>query len=137
MFEIKDKAVLITGGTAGIGLATARHFSEQGAQVVISGRRNEGEEIAQAMGCGFIQADLANLAEIDRLFEQALAMLGRLDDSRMAKWSPSSFQPSAVHSLRVASISSSVTVASSTTLYSTIPAPSPQGSMRAAISFAA
>ena len=78
-FDLKGKTVLITGGTAGIGLATARHFAEQGADVVISGRRTEGEEIAHGVGCRFIQADLADLAQIDRLFDQALAMLGQLD----------------------------------------------------------
>ena len=78
-FEIKGKTVLITGGTAGIGLATARHFAGQGADVVISGRRAEGKKIAHDKGCGFIQADLADLEQIDALFEQALAMLGHLD----------------------------------------------------------
>jgi hypothetical protein len=45
------------------------------------------------------------------------AIEGRFEESRMANWIPSSFQPCEVHSLSVFSISSSVTVPSSTTLY--------------------
>jgi len=78
-FSIARKATLITGGTAGIGLATARHFAEHGAKVVISGRRNNGAEIAKEMGCHFIQADMALATDIEKLFSMATKHLGNLD----------------------------------------------------------
>ncbi|RED52059.1 SDR family NAD(P)-dependent oxidoreductase [Aestuariispira insulae] len=78
-FSISGKKVLITGGTAGIGLATAAHFVAQGADVVICGRRESGEEVAREIGCHFVRADMTVPAEIDELFQQTLALLGGLD----------------------------------------------------------
>jgi NAD(P)-dependent dehydrogenase (short-subunit alcohol dehydrogenase family) len=78
-FSISGKATLITGGTAGIGLATAKHFAEQGAKVVISGRRENGEDIAGAIGCQFVQADMSHPDDIESLFSQAVDHLGKLD----------------------------------------------------------
>ena len=78
-FSISGKATLITGGTAGIGLATAGHFVDQGAKVIISGRRSQGAEIAAQLGCDFIQADMTLPAEIETLFSKAGEKLGKLD----------------------------------------------------------
>ena len=78
-FSISGKATLITGGTAGIGFATAKHFAEQGANVVISGRRDNGAEIAKSIGCHFIQTDLQKPGDIEKLFAGAVEHLGKLD----------------------------------------------------------
>jgi NAD(P)-dependent dehydrogenase (short-subunit alcohol dehydrogenase family) len=78
-FSINGKATLITGGTAGIGLATARHFADQGANVIIGGRRNNGFDIAKDIGCHFIQVDMGAPSDIENLFLAAMGQLGKLD----------------------------------------------------------
>ena len=58
IFSLSGKTALVTGGTSGIGLVTAQRFVDAGAQVVISGRRAEGQQIAQDIGAEFIAAPL-------------------------------------------------------------------------------
>ncbi len=58
MFNVQDKVVLITGGTAGIGLARADRLVRAGARVVISGRRDNGAAIADDIGATFIRLDV-------------------------------------------------------------------------------
>jgi NAD(P)-dependent dehydrogenase (short-subunit alcohol dehydrogenase family) len=53
MFDVKGKSALITGGTSGIGLATAERLQSAGARVVIVGRRAGGAEIAERIGAKF------------------------------------------------------------------------------------
>jgi NAD(P)-dependent dehydrogenase (short-subunit alcohol dehydrogenase family) len=80
-----EKVVLITGGTSGIGRATAVAFAEQGANVVISGRREaEGAEsvslIKKAGGQGlFVRGDVSEESEIEGLVAKTLERFGRLD----------------------------------------------------------
>ena len=59
--RLLDKVVIITGATSGIGLEIARFSISQGANVVISGRReNQGKKIANQLGerCRFIKCDV-------------------------------------------------------------------------------
>ena len=70
--KLKDKIALITGGTEGIGLATAKLFVKEGAYVFITGRRQkELDEAVKAIGSNVsgVQGDVANLADLDRLYE--------------------------------------------------------------------
>src|SRR6202051_4680422 len=79
--KLQGKVAVITGGTTGIGLATARLFVKEGAYVFITGRRQkELDEAVQAIGINVtgIQGDVAKLADLDRLYE-AVKKNGRID----------------------------------------------------------
>lgn len=82
---LKDKVVVITGTTSGIGEAMARLFAAQGAKVVGSGRREEkGEgimqEIRDAGGeCFFVKTDVSDHTQIKRLIDTAVEKYGRID----------------------------------------------------------
>jgi len=70
--KFENKVVIVTGGTSGIGLATAKAFSEQGAAVFVTGRRKEALDAAvKAIGGRVtgIQADMSKLTDIDRLYD--------------------------------------------------------------------
>jgi NAD(P)-dependent dehydrogenase (short-subunit alcohol dehydrogenase family) len=79
--KLQGKVAVITGGTTGIGLATAKLFVKEGAYVFITGRRQkELDEAAKAIGSNVtgIQGDIAKLSDLDRLYE-AVKAKGRLD----------------------------------------------------------
>ena len=75
-FSIQGKRTLITGGTAGIGLAVARHFAAAGARVVISGRRSEGSQIAADIGATFVEMDVSDPESVARGTVRAGDQLG-------------------------------------------------------------
>jgi NAD(P)-dependent dehydrogenase (short-subunit alcohol dehydrogenase family) len=80
--RLKDKVALITGGTEGIGLATAKLFAKEGAYVFITGRRQkELDEAVKAIGSNVsgVRGDVANLAELDRLYKTIAEVKGRID----------------------------------------------------------
>jgi NAD(P)-dependent dehydrogenase (short-subunit alcohol dehydrogenase family) len=80
--RFKDKVVLVTGGSSGLGLATAKRFASEGARVFITGRRREqlDEAAAQIGGDAVgVQGDVSNLADLDRLYDTIRQRAGRLD----------------------------------------------------------
>jgi NAD(P)-dependent dehydrogenase (short-subunit alcohol dehydrogenase family) len=82
MSKFTNKVVVITGGTSGIGLATAKHFAKEGASVFISGRREaELNEAVKAIGGKItgVQGDMSKLADIDRLYDAVQQKHGQID----------------------------------------------------------
>jgi NAD(P)-dependent dehydrogenase (short-subunit alcohol dehydrogenase family) len=79
MSKLNEKVAIVTGGSTGIGLATARLFVEEGAYVYITGRRaSELEKAKVQIGRNVtaVQGDVANLADIDRLYKTVAAEKG-------------------------------------------------------------
>src|SRR5256884_7312078 len=95
MNKLEGKTALITGGTSGIGLATAKAFVNEGAYVFITGRR-EAELAAAVKEIGRnvtgVQGDVANLGDLDRLFARIKREKGKLDivfsNAGVAKYAP-------------------------------------------------
>ncbi len=82
MGKLAGKVAVITGGSSGIGLATARQFVQEGAHVFITGRRQSELDaaVAQIGKCvTAVAGDVTNLADLDRLYEIVRREKGRID----------------------------------------------------------
>jgi NAD(P)-dependent dehydrogenase (short-subunit alcohol dehydrogenase family) len=79
--KLEGKIAIVTGGSTGIGLATAKRFASEGAHVIVTGRRQSEldaavSEIGNATG---IRVDSSNMAELDTLFDWVRSETGRID----------------------------------------------------------
>ncbi|MBJ2154564.1 SDR family NAD(P)-dependent oxidoreductase [Variovorax sp. IB41] len=82
MSNLEGKVAVITGGSSGIGLATAKRFVREGAYVFITGRRQAELDAAKneiGRNVTAVQGDVANLADLDRLYAAVKAEKGVLD----------------------------------------------------------
>ena len=80
--RMKDKVVLVTGGAAGIGRATALRFAEEGATVVICDlNESAGQATAAELGAGaaFYKVNVTNQAEVRQWVAEVIARYGRID----------------------------------------------------------
>ena len=82
MGKLQGKIAVITGGTTGIGLASAKRFVAEGAFVYIFGRRKDALDAAVAelgQNARGVQGDISKLEDLDRLFEAVKAEKGSID----------------------------------------------------------
>src|ERR1700723_646502 len=82
MARLDGKVAVITGGSSGIGLASAQRFVEEGAYVFITGRKQEAlDQAVKLIGRNVtgVRGDAANLDDLDRLFDTVKREKGRID----------------------------------------------------------
>ncbi len=82
MRKLEGKIAVITGGSSGIGLATAKLFVAEGAHVYITGRRQSELDAAVRLiekNVTSVQGDVAHLADLDRLYVRVKQQHGRID----------------------------------------------------------
>jgi NAD(P)-dependent dehydrogenase (short-subunit alcohol dehydrogenase family) len=85
MQRLKDKVILVTGGSSGIGRATAIMAAREGAAVVIAGRHADKavpviHELCDPGGmAAFVQADVTKASDVEKMVADAVAAFGRLD----------------------------------------------------------
>jgi len=82
MGQLDGKTAIVTGGTTGIGLATAQRFAAEGAHVYITGRRQDVLDTAVATighGATGVRGDVADLADLDRLYATVAGDRRRID----------------------------------------------------------
>jgi NAD(P)-dependent dehydrogenase (short-subunit alcohol dehydrogenase family) len=78
--RLDARTAVITGGSSGIGLATARRFAEEGAKVVIADIDDaRGEEVAAEIGGLFVHTEVTDKEQVDRLFATAKETYGSVD----------------------------------------------------------
>src|SRR5947199_5954354 len=95
MKRLEGKVAVVTGGNSGIGLATAKRLQEEGARVAISGRNKKTlDEAVRTIGNGVVavQADVSELADLDKLYGEVSQKLGKIDvlfvNAGVAKFAP-------------------------------------------------
>src|SRR5256885_1870037 len=95
MKRLEGKVAVVTGGSSGIGLASAKRFEEEGARVAIAGRSKKTlQEAVNTIGNGVlaVQADVGKLADIDKLYAEVSKKLGKIDvlfvNAGVAKFAP-------------------------------------------------
>lgn len=82
MDKLRNKVAVITGGSSGIGLATAKEFISNGAKVVIFGRGKQSlDEAVNELGSNScsVQGDVCRLTDLDKLFAETKTKFGTVD----------------------------------------------------------
>ncbi|MBC8292925.1 MAG: SDR family oxidoreductase [Proteobacteria bacterium] len=78
MNRLDEKTAIITGGASGIGLATARAFTEAGATVVLADLQ-DGSQVAAELGATFMRCDVTDPEQVQALVDSVVSARGRLD----------------------------------------------------------
>jgi len=82
MRKLQNKVALILGGTSGIGLASAKLFLEEGAKVILTGRKQRKIDAASKCLSGdfeIYQADITDFESTKKAIEKGVAQFGHLD----------------------------------------------------------
>ncbi|MEN0054550.1 MAG: SDR family oxidoreductase [Mucilaginibacter sp.] len=82
MESIKDKVIVITGASSGMGAVTARRLAELGAKVVLAARRKDQlKTLVAELGDNaiYVKTDVSKRADLDNLIQQAIAKFGHVD----------------------------------------------------------
>jgi NAD(P)-dependent dehydrogenase (short-subunit alcohol dehydrogenase family) len=77
--ELKDKTIVITGGSSGIGAAASRALKQMGAHLVITGRSQETKRLAAEIGCDYYLVDYTKFSEVKSFAETLLEKYPRID----------------------------------------------------------
>lgn len=77
---LKGRKILISGGSKGIGLAMAKKFLSEGAEVLITGRSEASlASVANEIGCHYLAMDITDIDNIQRLYDKAENILGGIN----------------------------------------------------------
>lgn len=82
MLRLQDKVAVVTGGSSGLGLATAQRFAREGAFVYVTGRRQDELDMAVALigdRATAVRGDVQHLEDLDRLYERIKRERGVID----------------------------------------------------------
>jgi NAD(P)-dependent dehydrogenase (short-subunit alcohol dehydrogenase family) len=80
MGALTGKVAIVTGATSGIGERIAEAFIEEGASVVVTGRREaEGAALEKRLGASFVRADVSQEADVKATIDHAMRLFGRVD----------------------------------------------------------
>ena len=82
MLRLHGKVAVVTGGSSGLGLATAHRFAREGAFVYITGRRQDELNMAVALigdRAAAVRGDVQNLQDLDRLYDRIKSEKGKID----------------------------------------------------------
>src|ERR1700749_2447044 len=82
MDKLTNKVAVITGGSSGIGLATAKEFIANGAKVVLFGRDKQSlNEVTKELGSNSygIQGDVTNLTDLENLYSETKTKFGKIE----------------------------------------------------------
>lgn len=77
--DLDEQVAVVTGGASGIGKAIAKRYVDEGMDVVIGDIADDGDAVADEMGCRFVECDVSDYDDVASLIETAVEEYGQLD----------------------------------------------------------